>query len=132
KTVRKALGGSLLKLFLPSVHCFRNRSLRTWPTIRLGRSEKKAVTGDTSCKVKTPSLNATCFAVCTKGTEPRWGLTWFARLRSSRNPDLGTHQSAVLIALLLATSCLCLPDQMLPSNRGCASPSGNWREPLDA
>src|SRR5262245_36008207 len=65
KTVRKAFGESLLKLFLPSDHCFRNRSLRIWPTTRLGRSEKKAVTGDTSCKVKTPSLNATCFAVCT-------------------------------------------------------------------
>src|SRR6185503_13267847 len=64
-TVRKALGGSLLKLFLPSLHCFRNRSLRIWPTMRLGRSEKKAVIGDGSCNVRTPSLKATFFAVWT-------------------------------------------------------------------
>src|SRR5262247_1553431 len=61
-----ALGGSVLKLLLPSVHFFRNRSLRTLPTIRFGRSEKKTVTGETSCNVRTPSLYATLFAVWTK------------------------------------------------------------------
>src|SRR5262245_5713929 len=65
KTDSTALGGSLLKLLLPSVHFCRNRSLRTLPTIRFGRSEKNTVTGDTSCKARTPSLKATFFAVCT-------------------------------------------------------------------
>src|SRR5215470_14405400 len=60
-----ALGGSVLKLLLPSIHFCKKRSLRTLPTIRFGRSEKKTVIGETSCKVRTPSLYATFFAVCT-------------------------------------------------------------------
>src|SRR5262245_55542440 len=60
-----ALGGSLLKLLLPSTHFFKKTSLGTWPTIRCGRSEKKTVIGETSCSVRTPSLYAMCFAVCT-------------------------------------------------------------------
>src|SRR5262249_53166918 len=56
KVGKNGVRGSVLKLLLPSVHFFKNRSLRTLPTIRFGRSEKKTVTGETSCNVRTPSL----------------------------------------------------------------------------
>src|SRR5215467_9929052 len=108
KTVKKALGGSFLKLFLPSVHCFRNRSLRIWPTIRLGRSEKKVVPGETPSSVKIPSLNATFFAVWTNRTCGELGgalvcaVVWFVAVAQSD----AIASSVVFLITCIVASCV--------------------------
>src|SRR5262245_59184061 len=111
-----ALGGSVLKVLLPSVHFCKKRSLRTLPTIRFGRSEKKTVTGETSCKVRTPSLYATFFAVCTNRNSGAL-VCAIAKFVAAKHSDTASNGADFLMPCIAASYFYHAPLRSFPALR---------------
>ena len=77
RTEMVALGGSLMKLSLPSSHCMMNCSVVTWPAARTGRSAKTIEFADTPVIVRVlpSSLAPAELRTNREGTGPV-GVAW--------------------------------------------------------